>query len=108
MDSRTLGVAAVAAQRIESIEQSAERIVHLMRHAGGQPAEHRIFLLLGETRRERLPLVEGSGHRIEPIEQLAKFGGDPRSASLRDWLGAPLSNALYVARQDAQRLAACA
>ena len=100
--SRTLGVVAMTAQRVEGIEESAQRIVDLMGHAGSKLAEHGIFLLVGEARSELLAFIQRARHRIEPIEQQIELAGNSLPLRLGNWVRASRSNALHVSAEYAQ------
>ena len=56
-------------QRIECVEQAAERIVDLVRHAGSEPPEARQLLFLGELHGEVRALALGMDQGIVAAEQ---------------------------------------
>ena len=74
-------VSPVPLQRVDGIEQTAERVVDLVRHAGGEPPEAGEALLLGELGIKRLALGHGGRQFVEGCEWplvVGAGGGDDR------------------------------
>ena len=99
---------AVASQGVERVEQAAERIVHFMRHAGSQFAEHRVFLLLGKMRREILAFADGPRHRVEPVEDLTELAGEALSVLFGYRLDIALREPVRHSLSGYREAAACA
>ena len=78
-----LRLAAMDFQRVERVEEAAERIVDLVCDAGGKPAEACEPLLVGEARHQRFALRDRVRHAVEAAKQPAGLGIRRRKSSLR-------------------------
>ena len=98
-----LRVVAVTPQRVDGIEETTERIVDLMGHAGSKFAQHGILLLVGKARSKLFALIQRARHCVELIEQQIELTRDSLSLCLRNRVRASGSNALDVSAEYAQR-----